>query len=400
MAFAIMRHEKLKTGVPINGSVSHITRSRHTPNADSARRHLNYAITGPAPDDAAGIRAAIEERTPAKFRKDAVRVLEFVITASPDWFDGATPERQREFFESSTGWLRDEFGADNVLSAIVHNDESTPHMHALVVPVDPESGRLNAKRWVGGRGKNSAMQSRFAEWMAPFGVERGRQRVAGSGPQHTPVREWYAGHAKLDEREAALAKRAADISSRRRSLDDATRVLEEREKAAAALYERILRLQQAIEHREAQVAAREHRLAILEQQLAERGDRLAADEDALERRQQEIDRAGEQLHQRRIAAAAAQKEWQARRDAWLAEHRPPEVPELVQHLQHLETLPRSAAADYLYEQDSDELYALFTPQDGLTPRGRELMAQYGDAAEQRRRWERTVEPGSPPDPGS
>lgn len=412
MPFAIMRHDKLKTGAPISGSVSHITRTRHTPNAAPSRRHLNYAITGPDQGDAAGIRAAIEERTPAKYRRDAVRALEFVITASPEYFDDATEERQREYFEASADWLRDEFGAANVVSAVVHNDEQTPHMHALVVPIDPESGRLNAKRWVGGRGKNSAMQSRFAEWMAPLGVERGRQRVAGSGRQHTPVREWYAGHAQLDERQASLEAEAAKVAAeaaqeRREAQALATRALEAREVAKAAEAsmverERELAAQaEALAQREAAVAAAEAeakeraaRLARLEAELSARGERLKPAEGALERRQAEIDRAGQKLQERLAAAREQQQEWEARRDAWLAEHRPAELSR-VERLsmrfaempaeQRIESMRRLHREDQGLAEAVDRLGWVTYDDGSVTPEGRRVLAERGGIEQHERR---------------
>ena len=403
MAYAIMRHDKLKSGAPISGSVSHITRSRRTPNADPARRHFNYSITGPG--DAAGIQAAIEERTPAKYRRDAVRALEFVITASPEYFDDATPERQREYFEASVEWLRNEFGADNVVSAVVHRDEQTPHMHALVVPIDPDSGRLNAKRWVGGRGKNSAMQSRFAEWMAPFGVERGKQRVAGSGRQHTPVREWYAGHAQLDEREAALeasvGQAVQEASQERREAEAlAMRAQQDREIAEAvesALAERegaLAAQAEALAEREAQLYAQAQRLERLEVELVARGERLEGAEGALERRQAEIDRAGQKLQERLAAAREQQRGWEVRRDAWLTEHRPVELTRVERLSLGFAEMPaeqRMGAMRRLYQEDQELAEAVdqlgwVTYDDGsVTPEGRRVLAERGGIEQHERR---------------
>lgn len=216
MSFAIMRFAKLKTGGPITGSVSHIARSRPTPNADPARKHLNRSIVGPGHDDAAAIRSAITDRTPGKFRKDAVRVLEFVVTATPAWFE-QNPSQVDAYFDSAVEWLRAEFGTQNIVSAIQHNDESTPHMHVLVVPVDPDSGKLNAKRWVGGRGKLRQLQTDFANHQSRFGVERGKPNPAR---KHTTVQSWYDGHASLDEREKALSEREKILLEQRAKLSE------------------------------------------------------------------------------------------------------------------------------------------------------------------------------------
>ena len=357
MPFAIMRFAKLKTGGPINGSISHITRSRETPNADPDRRHLNRAIVGQ--DDPAAIHSAIEERTPAKYRRDAVRALEFVITATPEWFE-QHPDQVDAYFDSAVEWLRQEFGAENVVSAVQHNDELTPHMHAMVVPIDPETGRLNAKKWVGGRGKMRQMQSDFATFQSEFGVERGKPR---SGRKHTPVRDWYDGHAQLDEREAALAEREravhydsvdiegreaevedreATVAARAESLEERERALpgreqqvDQREAAVAAERRELARRAKALEEKEAAMAARaaqladrERRLDALKHELAARGERLQGGEAALEQRLAEIERAGAQLQERLDDART-----------WSERHAPDAVDELA-------ALPRPLPAFY------------------------------------------------------
>lgn len=332
MAFAIMRHEKLKTGAPINGSVSHITRSRQTPNADPARRHLNRTIVGPADTDPKAIRKAIEERTPAKYRKDAVRVLEFLISASPEWFKDAPQERIDQYFDKAVEWLRSEFGNENVVSAVQHNDETTPHMHALVVPVDPDSGRLNAKGWVGGRAKNRNMQSRFADWMSPFGVERGKPRP---GRKHTKVSDWYDGHARLDEREASLQERESSVQADREAAAEDRRAadkalsdakieraeFEERvrlaETQAQAWDEELMAREQTLEQREAEAkqAAEEQKTEQRQLQeqleaLAERDQRLAAQAKSLAQREKALRERQSDIEQREAAVAAQEQRLQ------------------------------------------------------------------------------------------
>lgn len=303
MAFAIMRFEKLKTGVPIHGSVSHITRSRPTPNADPARRHLNRTIVGPADTDSRAIREAIEGRTPARYRKDAVRVMEFLITASPEWFKDAPPERIDQYFDSAVEWLRSEFGHENVVSAIQHNDETTPHMHALVVPVDPETGRLNAKRWVGGRGRLREMQSAFADWQSAFGVERGKPRP---GRKHTRVQDWYDGHARLDEREASLQERESSTQAGREEAAEDRRAAD-----------------QALTDAKAERAELEKRVQAATQEAASWDAELQSREAALEQREAEARRAADEqktawrrLQKQHEALAEQERKLAAKEQGW------------------------------------------------------------------------------------
>ncbi|RJE16469.1 hypothetical protein PHISCL_11194, partial [Aspergillus sclerotialis] len=61
-------------------------------------------------------------------------------------------DEQNNYFRRALDWLKDRHGAENVLSAVVHRDETTPHMQVLVIPLDAR-GKLNARELVGGKDK-------------------------------------------------------------------------------------------------------------------------------------------------------------------------------------------------------------------------------------------------------
>lgn len=387
--YAIMRGEKRKTG-DVRGITAHIARTQKTPNADPNQRHRNYAVVGPAWNDQQGINDAIEARTPKKFRKDAVRALEYIVSASPEWFEQNSERQAALYFESAVDWFQDEYGADNVVSAVVHNDESSPHMHILVVPLDAETGRLNGKWFFGNKGVLQERQSRFADHMAPFGVERGKANPQRS---HTKVSEWRAGHSQLDDRENSLKAREAAAKEAMHRADNesgnaATAYSLARKERSAVEFEK-----RQLADRQARLEQREQRLEALERELSARGDKLQGGETALEQRQSEIDRAGAVLQQRLDAARVAQQQFEQQKNAWIAENRP-QVPPLVRHLQHLETLGVIASAEYLEEQADDELYALFSPQDGLTGQGRALLERYGNVQERAEQFDQVFSPSS------
>ena len=125
---------------------------------------------------------------PEKRRSDAVLCIEHLITASSTW-DGWGTEKEHEFFESSKKWLEKQYGSKNVIAVSIHRDETTPHLIAYVVPVDEATGKLNAKKWLGGRAKMSQMQSDFADQVRDLGLERG---IEGSKAKHTRIKEYYA----------------------------------------------------------------------------------------------------------------------------------------------------------------------------------------------------------------
>ena len=184
MSFAILRIQKLKSFADVGGSLSHNYRNRETLNADDARTHLNeHAL-----DTNEKCMTAIRDRIPEKRRKDAVLCIEHLITASPEW-DGWGTEKETAFFEQSKKWLENKYGKNNVVSTTIHRDETTPHLIAYVVPLDEATGKLNAKKWLGGRAKMSQMQSDFANQVKSLGLERG---IEGSKAKHTKIKEYYA----------------------------------------------------------------------------------------------------------------------------------------------------------------------------------------------------------------
>ncbi len=115
------------------------------------------------------------------------------MTASPEYFgEGSAREQARrlaDWRDASMAWLRETYGRDNVVAAVLHRDELTPHIQALVIPID-DHGRLNARGFIGGeRGRLSALQDNYHEAVGRLGLERG---VRGSVAEHQTVREFYA----------------------------------------------------------------------------------------------------------------------------------------------------------------------------------------------------------------
>ena len=183
MAFAILRAEKLKTMGNIGGSLAHNYRSIETPNADPLKTPNNFHSLS----NAEAVKNAISERLPEKRRSDAVLCIEYMITASPEW-EGWNDERQQEYFKQAKEWLEQLHGKQNVVATSIHRDETTPHLVAYVVPLDQDTGRLNAKKFLGGKAKLAEMQSNFAEHVKTLGLDRG---IEGSKAKHTRIKEYY-----------------------------------------------------------------------------------------------------------------------------------------------------------------------------------------------------------------
>lgn len=158
------------------------------PHANPAKRGQNRVLIGPS--DAAGVVAAVEQKLASvpKFRKDAVRAVELLMTASPEFFDPAKPDKEKwnAWLKDSLAWLRQTWGAENVVSAVLHRDEETPHIQAFVVPI--HDGKLRAAHWLDGPAKLSQLQDSFALAMGSQGLRRGEKH---SQANHTSLREFY-----------------------------------------------------------------------------------------------------------------------------------------------------------------------------------------------------------------
>lgn len=186
MSYAIMRCTKLNSFGNVAASLQHCFRERETPNADPSQTPNNQHFAARSTNEAMG---RLRAKLPAKRRKDAVLAVEYVMTASPQWWRSATAEQQQAFFQRAMNWLRDKYGADNIFAATVHHDETSPHLSAFVVPLTAD-GRLSAKEFIGDRRQMSADQSSFAAAVATLGLERG---IIGSRAKHQTIRDYYAG---------------------------------------------------------------------------------------------------------------------------------------------------------------------------------------------------------------
>ncbi|RZL24814.1 MAG: plasmid recombination enzyme [Sphingomonas sp.] len=129
---------------------------------------------------------------PEKRRKDAVLAVEYVMTASPGWWETASPSQQTEFFDRSMAWLAEKYGADRIVTASIHRDETSPHLSAFVVPLTAD-GRLSAKEFIGSKVKMSADQTSYAAKVRDLGLERG---IEGSRANHERVASFYGAIAK------------------------------------------------------------------------------------------------------------------------------------------------------------------------------------------------------------
>lgn len=189
VGFAILRAKKIKTAGGVNLSLKHAYRDQITPNANPNLTPQNEMLVGKNREEAL---ARFNERlsqVDGKIRKNGVLCVEYLITASPDDMHAKTREQQDQYFKDALKWLEERHGKENIITAGVHRDESTPHLYVHVVPMDRNRNKLNCRAFLGGADVLSAMQTDFYEKVAKnHGLERG---IKGSKARHTRVRDFY-----------------------------------------------------------------------------------------------------------------------------------------------------------------------------------------------------------------
>lgn len=249
--FAILRVEKVKSLGELRGRGSH--------NARTAERGTEHCDPSEPPELIAGdpdAVAAWHRRakacgvSPDHMRANGTVALEWMATASPEWFAKATPQQVAEWVRDSLAHIEERAGgAANILAAHVHLDETTPHIQATTIPLvqkavgrrgrrpkgEPApapaepSWRLSARDLVGGSKETlCAIQDDYAEAMAGHGLRRGIPRKE-TGARNRPPAQYRAElaamgdslaarAASLDERERALARKAAVLDAVRREM--------------------------------------------------------------------------------------------------------------------------------------------------------------------------------------
>jgi len=128
---------------------------------------------------------------PKAVRKDAVVMAQVLVTSDKAFFDGLSEGETKQFFRDSYEFLCNRYGKENAISATVHMDERTPHMHFNFVPVTAD-GRLSAKD-VLTRKSLTEQQTAFYEQVGKaYGLQRGEPKESGKRRTHLKTDEYKA----------------------------------------------------------------------------------------------------------------------------------------------------------------------------------------------------------------
>ncbi|MBR0190303.1 MAG: plasmid recombination protein [Clostridia bacterium] len=122
-----------------------------------------------------------------KPRKDAVLMCSFVIGSDGEFFKSLTKTEERKFFYDATAYFANKYGRENIISAIVHKDETTPHLHLNLIPID--NNRLCAKDLFCPKNLRILQTELYEKAGKKYGLERGKEN---SQAKHLSTAEFKA----------------------------------------------------------------------------------------------------------------------------------------------------------------------------------------------------------------
>ncbi len=245
MGFAVLHIQKPKGNDA--RTTAHIERTVQPGNANPERKELNKEFIT-FPDEVENRTQAIQYRIEhagitRKIRENQVRALQVMLSGTPEDMQRLQlTGKLDEWSKDNIEWLQDTFGKDNLVSAVLHLDEKTPHIHATVVPVVQGERRKakqeenNGKKKYRKKPKDTVrlcaddvmtrdnlerFQDTYAEKMRKYGLERG---IKGSDARHisTPqyYRELFAQNEDLKENIEYLQEEKQEVYEKVRDMYD------------------------------------------------------------------------------------------------------------------------------------------------------------------------------------
>lgn len=189
MGYAILRMEP-RTISGTRAMLRHALREAPVPNAEPGEPPEVLAGHRSAQEGMQALRGMVEDCKAAKrWQKSIKPVVDALVTFSRDDGQRLDKHQQDRYFRDALDFLEARYGAENVLCAAIHRDETTSHLQVLIA-ARHEGGRLSSSKLMGNRTALSALQDDFHEAVAkPYGLLRGEKRT---NAKHVPVRALYA----------------------------------------------------------------------------------------------------------------------------------------------------------------------------------------------------------------
>ncbi len=215
MPYAILRFQKRKAG-SVASCERHNERKKEAyksnPDIDMERSKENYHLVTPPRYTYKKEINRMVARAGCKVRKDSVMLVETLITASPEFMNSLPPEEQKEYFTMALGFIAERVGKENIISAVVHMDEKTPHMHLSFCPITLDK-KLSAKVYLGNQKTLSEWQTAYHERMSSrwSELERGQSSMI-TKRKHIPTWLLKLG-GRLDKQHGEIVQALSDINA-------------------------------------------------------------------------------------------------------------------------------------------------------------------------------------------
>ena len=215
------------------------------PDIDKSRIAQNYHLVTPRWSYEQEIKHRIQ-MAGCRVRRDSVKFVDTLVTVSPE-FAKAHEAEMPEYFNRAFDFLKERVGEENIISAVVHMDERTPHLHLCFVPLTKDK-RLSAKEILGNKKAMIRWQDDFYACMAERWpeLERGTPAVDTKRRHLTP--QWYkkvtAMDAKLEKLETAL--NGINVLNAGKKREEAVALLAQLLPEVESFQAEIQRMQQAV----------------------------------------------------------------------------------------------------------------------------------------------------------
>ena len=186
MTTSVLRFEKIKSFTAINLSESHVYRFSYTPNANAERTQFNRVLIGKS-----GLSRNIQRvfnKLEVKPRKNAVLAMDCILSLSNDAF--TCKAHINKFCEASKDFLEKTFKG-RCISAVIHLDETTPHIHAIILPLEKKNGKwkLNARNMFGKANLSQYQKDYYSYMKSSF--PKLTPPLHGRKANHESIRNYY-----------------------------------------------------------------------------------------------------------------------------------------------------------------------------------------------------------------
>ena len=177
MSYGIIRVAKFNSSA-VRGIQIHDERekdkSHSNPDIDFSKTEENYSLKErPNKTYNQVIKERIDNLDLKKaVRKDAVVMCSFVVTSDKDFFNNISLEQEKAYFQKAYNFVKEKYGEQNIISAEVHKDETTPHLHINFIPVTQDN-RLSAKSLFDKKSLKQLQDDFYSQVSREFGLDRG-----------------------------------------------------------------------------------------------------------------------------------------------------------------------------------------------------------------------------------